>query len=344
MGVFIKKCRRVGMGQETMFAWLKSQFVKDFQIGIILLSGLCFVLAILPFMIYRFYTGNIVAGILDGILILIIATVVGIGWKSGRTEVAGRFFVVFNCIASILSVYLLGVTGIFWSYIAFSVNFFLTKSLKYATVVTVSAVIFIAFLGSLKLTDIELVSFVVTAMLLGFLTYIIAKRNFEQHKRLELLATIDPLTDTLNRRTMEYELQQSLNEHARNKTPMSLVLFDLDHFKAVNDNYGHHQGDNVLIEFAKLLKSNTRSVDRVFRYGGEEFLLLLKDSGLHESKAVAEAIRIAVEQSLRTPKGAITVSCGVAEIDRTQKPEQWISRADAALYRAKNHGRNRIES
>ena len=125
---------------------------------------------------------------------------------------------------------------------------------------------------------------------------------------------------------------------------MSVVMMDLDNFKFINDHYGHEKGDHVLTSFAKLVKQNTRTNDRLFRYGGEEFLMLVNNGKVHEAEAIAEKIRITVQMSPQSEMEHITVSIGVASIHQSESLEQWVARADAAMYRAKQLGKNRVES
>ena len=125
---------------------------------------------------------------------------------------------------------------------------------------------------------------------------------------------------------------------------MCLILFDLDHFKDINDRLGHDKGDVVLVTFSELVSANTRKVDRFFRFGGEEFLMLVKGASLNQALAIAEKIRAATESSPVMPSVRVTVSIGVAALGSDECWEQWLTRADAAMYKAKQSGRNRVES
>jgi diguanylate cyclase (GGDEF)-like protein len=125
---------------------------------------------------------------------------------------------------------------------------------------------------------------------------------------------------------------------------MCLLLFDIDHFKEINDRYGHDKGDDVLVKFSGLVSANTRKIDRFFRYGGEEFLMLVKGASFDEAVCIAEKIRHATEQCIDAGLQDVTVSLGVAGLERGESCEQWVARADAAMYRAKQMGRNRVEA
>lgn len=288
-------------------------------------------------------TGAYAVAALDATLVLLIAGIVFYGWKFGKTERTGRVLVVIGGFGALLSSEMLGVVGLFWMYVAIVANFFLTTNLRFATVFTVLIMILLAVTGKSFENSAQLWSFLATGSLIALLSYIIAQQYSLQRRRLEHLATIDPLTGALNRRSMEQELQMAVEEYARSHAPMAVILMDIDHFKLINDRCGHEKGDQVLQAFASLVMQNTRHIDRFFRYGGEEFLLLLKSSQADEAIAIAEKIRAVVASNDADVLQGVTVSLGLATACAGEAVEQWTSRADAALYTAKNQGRNRVE-
>ncbi|MBP7981982.1 MAG: GGDEF domain-containing protein [Arenimonas sp.] len=316
----------------------------DFQLSIVLLYGFFSAAIITPFAIYRFLTGATAVGILDTVLVTVIACVVVYGWKYGETERTGKFLVVIGSLGALLSSEMLGVIGVFWMYVAIVANFFLTTNIRFATVFTTAVIILLAITGKSFDNAALMWSFLATSGLLAVLSYIVAHQYERQRANLEHLADTDPLTGAFNRRVMERELHLAVEEHARKGTPMSLILMDIDHFKAVNDRFGHEKGDVVLSSFAGLIKRNTRQNDRFFRFGGEEFLMLVHNGQPDEAEAIAEKIRHATEQCMDAGLQDVTVSLGVASLERGESCEQWVSRADAAMYRAKQMGRNRVES
>ena len=124
---------------------------------------------------------------------------------------------------------------------------------------------------------------------------------------------------------------------------VSLLLLDLDFFKKINDQHGHAAGDMVLVEVVRLMKSNTRALDALFRYGGEEFIIVPLYVELAEACIIAEKLRVIIEQHQFVNNIQLTVSMGVAQYRLNESAETWIARADAALYLAKESGRNRVE-
>lgn len=314
----------------------------DFQLRIVLVYGLCAATLITSFAFYRFVTGSIAGGLLDLTLVLAITSMVFYGWRSGNTELTGKFLVVLNVLGTTLSTVLLGGTGLYWVFVAISVNFFLTRSIMFAAVLNGIMLIAVPYFSQGFSAPVMIWTFLSTGSLLTLLSALVSRQNRSQQIRLEHLATIDPLTGAFNRRNMEQELHHAVDEYGRNRTPMALLLFDLDHFKDINDRHGHDRGDEVLVLFAGLVGSNTRKADRFFRYGGEEFLLLVKGIGYAEAHAIAEKIRHATESALGASFGKVTVSAGIAGIRVGESYEKWLARTDEALYRAKREGRNRV--
>jgi len=173
---------------------------------------------------------------------------------------------------------------------------------------------------------------------------IIERRRAEE--ALAKAAMSDPLTELLNRRAMNLHLTHELERFKRNQSPFSVLLCDIDHFKPVNDKYGHAAGDQVLISVAKILKDGTRGQDLVARWGGEEFLLLLPDTHLKGATELAGKLRRNIEGNffvVEDKEFNLTISIGVCAYRQGQTLDDCINAADEALYRAKNLGRNRVE-
>lgn len=161
----------------------------------------------------------------------------------------------------------------------------------------------------------------------------------------QLLALTDGLTGLYNRRHATLRLAEEIDRARRNKSGLCVAMCDVDHFKAINDEYGHGAGDRVLQQMGKSLKAYVRSNDIVARWGGEEFLVIFSDIKLTAARIVAERLRGRLAQTPEVEDGPaqITVSIGLAMLDDKVTAEQLIEQADQALYRAKARGRNRVE-
>ena len=168
------------------------------------------------------------------------------------------------------------------------------------------------------------------------------KKMDEANKKLEVLANRDSLTGLFNRLKFDDFLQQHIMEHRRYKSYFSLLMCDIDHFKNVNDKFGHQAGDNVLKEFVSLMQEHVRESDLIARWGGEEFVLLLPQTRLAEATKVAQKIRDSVSSKLHRGSENITVSIGVVEVQDDDTAESIFLHVDEALYRAKNSGRNKV--
>lgn len=165
------------------------------------------------------------------------------------------------------------------------------------------------------------------------------------NRKLTELATVDPLTGILNRRALRQRIDQELAAAQASKTPLAFVMFDVDHFKAYNDRFGHLEGDHALKAIADILRDGTRASDTIGRFGGEEFLVLLPGADEATARAIAERIRTRTEAATGL-LAHLTISAGIhvfEPAEETASGDQPISKADAALYRAKNLGRNRVE-
>ncbi|MBI4799913.1 MAG: diguanylate cyclase [Desulfarculus sp.] len=180
-------------------------------------------------------------------------------------------------------------------------------------------------------------------------TVMYQERLEESTKRLEQMSQTDHLTQVANRRHLFDRLSQELNLVRRNRQALSLAILDVDHFKKVNDTYGHLCGDQVLVQLAGMLKASLRAYDLVGRYGGEEFCLVLPNTNLEDAVALVERLRCQVAESefqFGRLRLSITISAGVT-CSQDQPPEvradTLLSQADEALYRAKTSGRNQTE-
>jgi diguanylate cyclase (GGDEF)-like protein len=172
----------------------------------------------------------------------------------------------------------------------------------------------------------------------------ITLHNSELYEETKYLATVDDLTLCLNRRYL-FELgERELKRHRRLKHSLCALMFDLDHFKSINDTYGHAVGDEVLRVLAERAALQTREIDILGRYGGEEFALLLPETQLHEALEIAERLRLTALEPIHVSglELCVSISVGVAEAREDVSLSHLLQRADAALYQAKRSGRNRV--
>lgn len=185
---------------------------------------------------------------------------------------------------------------------------------------------------------------IVAAVSFGILSALIldkkSKQIFLDSRELEYLATTDKLSGLYNRMKIEAYCLEEIERVRRYGGTFSIILLDIDHFKEINDTCGHNVGDHVIQKLAQIMSESVRSVDRTGRWGGEEFLILLPETGGEQAFGVAEHLRRHIEESDFSPACRVLISAGVAEYAPGDTIEKIVQRADEALYAAKEGGRN----
>jgi diguanylate cyclase (GGDEF)-like protein/PAS domain S-box-containing protein len=166
----------------------------------------------------------------------------------------------------------------------------------------------------------------------------------QANTKLDNLATFDLLTGAYNRRKFVFFVELSIEKKVKYTSPFSIIMFDIDFFKRVNDNFGHKTGDRILQEITAIVKHKLRESDKIFRWGGEEFIILLPETPLKNAFNVAEKVRKSIEHyDFGIDHNVVTISLGVGEYILNDNIDQFVSRVDNALLRAKSNGRNRTE-
>ena len=178
--------------------------------------------------------------------------------------------------------------------------------------------------------------------ILGVVLDITEQRHYEEE--INRLAVTDALTGVWNRRHGQQTLAADLAEARRYGPPLSLLMLDIDHFKAINDTHGHQAGDLVLVDLCRRLTANLRPSDMLVRWGGEEFVILARHCDLDAAIALAEKVHALISSAVFDEVGAVTVSIGVTALRPDDTLDRWLDRADRALYEAKAAGRNTVRS
>ncbi len=174
----------------------------------------------------------------------------------------------------------------------------------------------------------------------------LTRERVRMMEKLQKLAVTDGLTKLYNSRSFYSQLETEVDRFNRYKHPLALLLLDLDHFKDYNDSYGHLEGDKVLVRFSQIIKSCLRANDSAYRYGGEEFTVILPETAGAEARTVAQRIRSALEAERFSPENGkevqITISIGVTQYHYKEELSTFIQRADKAMYLSKQNGRNKV--
>ncbi|WP_316367425.1 GGDEF domain-containing protein [Candidatus Thiodiazotropha sp. CDECU1] len=236
---------------------------------------------------------------------------------------------------------LIGITGTYWCYSTLILYYFMMSERQAWISNIIFALINVPLVWHLFETH-EAIRFSVTFSLVSaysaIFLHIIAKQYSELHKQ----AITDQLTGLYNRTLLKDSLVQAINQANRSNTAFTLIIMDVDHFKKINDELGHEIGDHVLIQLGVFLKGFLRDSDKVFRIGGEEFLILLYNTDEANSIGIAEKIRKGIENLSLIPGRPVTVSIGVAGLSSVRDWKHWMKTCDKNLYEAKNSGRNRV--
>lgn len=313
----------------------------NFQLAVLSGMGVMALVFIMPFAAYRVLQADWVMVVADSILISAILATLIYAWCTGDARRPCQCLMYFNCFGGVVATLLLGQSILFWMYPMLVSNFFLADRRQAAG----GSLFFLVALlvdGRTFPNVLVGVSFVTTGCLVCLYTYIFAYRAELQRQQLEMLVSRDTLTGAFNRRMFQQELAVAHSSFLRNMTTCGLLILDLDYFKQVNDTWGHDAGDSVLIHFARLVERSIRRTDRFFRFGGEEFVVLVYATSLESLVVMANGICQRVRDELVHEGKFLTVSIGGALLDFGESAEAWFARADAALYRAKNQGRDQV--
>lgn len=295
----------------------------------------------LPFAIHNALNNQPIQAALNFFLSIVLL------WSAIRVHRAGRFkfhgFEVFLSTTAVIlySVLIYKEIGIYWSYmLVFALYCIFSGRMSIIVGVAYSIIIVIAAAQVLEVSHV--VRIASSYLLINCFGYMFNLLLEKQDAKLETMAKVDRLTGVFNRHYLGDINQGIRSRSARHPVVCTVALMDIDHFKQVNDDLGHQQGDKTLHKIAELLTTRTRQSDLVFRYGGEEFLILAQDSHLQDAAVLAEELRQQIAKERLCPGRTITASFGLAELQQDEDIEACIDRADQALYQAKKAGRDRV--
>jgi len=313
----------------------------DFRFATITLLGSVMVVAVLPFAAYRFVHHEPYIGLFDLCLVGVVVLGVAHLWRGGNAARIGLALMALLDASFVLVTALPHLSVTQWVYPLLVANY-LILSRKQAVLLSVATLAGVLLLDRAIGSALAAAQLCAAAMATSLFAFMFADRAGRQHERLEALATLDALTGAFNRRAMSHEMQRAIDAARRMHATLGIAVLDLDHFKRINDAYGHDAGDAVLVAFARLVNASTRRSDRFFRLGGEEFMLLLPGTDIDTLQELCESLRVTVASKLRVHGERVTVSIGAAQWGPQDTLSGWLSRADAAMYRAKREGRDRV--
>lgn len=316
---------------------------RSFKEKLLLLLTAILAVAVTPFAIMRFRHEQWAAALLDTSVVCVMLGLFLHVYFTRATRGPGIILSLIFTVAALGSIFLLGNGQVYWAYPALTAAFFLLKT-RYAAALSVVSLLAIEAMLWSTTSPAAIFTISLTLLTSMLFAYSFAVTASNQRSRLRHLATVDPLTGTGNRRAQNEKLDTVNALFRRAQVPGSILILDIDYFKKINDTHGHIVGDDVLVELADLVRANTRPTETLYRYGGEEFIVIAEHTALKGAGQLAEKLRGLIEQKTFASGIRLTTSFGVAELQRSEGRQGWLNRADGALLRAKSKGRNRVVS
>ncbi|GAB2687201.1 GGDEF domain-containing protein [Aliiglaciecola aliphaticivorans] len=306
---------------------------------ILTLSGASSI-GVLPFAIYRFLESDWAVACLDLFAVLALGSLFIYVYRTHNTQLPGRILAFVSMFVVFVTILLKGISQLMWIFPALTAVFFLLPA-NMAAIYSMLILFSIGYVLREQLTVFLALEFYVTAIATLLFSYAFSDRMRKQQQQLTELATCDPLTGAGNRRAMEQKMLEVIAlQRKEHNSPVSLILMDLDNFKKVNDAYGHAKGDDILRVFVETLENSIRSSHDLYRFGGEEFVVIADNTPLKEAITLAEELRLAIEKEGWLAEHKITISIGTAKYSPHETAFEWLGRADRAMYQAKGLGRN----
>ncbi len=311
----------------------------------VVLIGLCVTgtLALLPVVFMHFMAERWMMGSVVGALIVTNVSIAIHVWHTHKLKYSGVLFAVAYMATILAEMYFGGASIVYWVYPAMAVAYFF---LPIGWAIAINAAVMALMMPMLapEMPFIDLYRIVASLAVLNIVACLFARRMIDHRELLTSLATRDSLTGVGNRRALKTRLREMVALHDRRGGSMSLAILDVDFFKNINDEMGHSRGDQVLIKLAEIIHERIRLTDGLYRFGGDEFVILLNETGLKDAMYTCEQLRELIERSAQDIGHHMTVSIGMAELAKGESADAWLHRADVALYQAKKGGRNLCES
>jgi len=296
--------------------------------------------SIIPFAIFRMLNGEWLVAAADSAMVVGMFVLGVYVYISRQLQFASMALAILAVSGVVSVIHLKGFALLYWVYPTMVGVFYI---LAPSTAFIITSIGVIALVPAL-IRDMDIVAFIaalMTLVVINIFAYVFASKMHEQSKQLSLLIRKDPLTGVGNRRALEEKLDEYTASQQRTQMVASLIMIDLDYFKNINDVYGHIVGDQVLIKLTEIINSRIRISDNLYRFGGEEFVIIAVGTPASSAETLAEDLRNMIESANFLPD-PVTISLGVAEYQKEETSESWIHRCDTALYEAKSLGRNRV--
>jgi len=309
----------------------------------IIVLGMCIMsmLGLVPFFFLRLSIGDWFVAAIDGIGAISAFLCFRHVERSRSVRFVGPFLAILALAGMTLNIYLLGEGDLYFLYPVVIAAFFLMQPVMALAMTTVVAVLVTAFTYPV-LPLFDSVKLLLSLLGTALFAFTFGWQRNRQRDHLRKLSRVDSLTGAGNRRALHEHMAELIAVHERDKQPMSLIILDLDDFKLINDQHGHLAGDKVLTQLTQLAMSRIRSTDRLFRYGGDEFLILANFSDAQTTHVLAEDIRKLIHDDKVVAGQHVSVSLGISQYRTGETADEWLLRADQAMYSVKQSGKNAV--
>lgn len=312
----------------------------EFYTRVMIAVSLCGISFGLPFALYHLFWGSmVITAILLPVVALQLAALILL-IRRGFNAFSAWSIAILQTGSNVFFINEVGMMASYWLYASGVANFYILDrrpALLINILACLAAVTFVFDDPS------YVVRYCAAFAMINIFLYTFAVQLEKKNDELDRMLTIDPLTRVGNRTAMDETLARVKNLFERHRTPVTVIMIDLDHFKVINDTLGHSEGDKVLCRVANELQARLRPTDTLYRYGGEEFLVVAENTSLSQASFLAEGIRQRIASHASDKQQAeadLTVSVGVAQLRVGESTDSMVDRADKALYKAKSMGRN----
>ena len=304
----------------------------EFYTRVLIAVALCGLCVGAPFAIYHLMWGNPLVSLLLAPVIVLQSISLYLLRKKGFNPWIALFLAVIQMAATVLIHVKIGLQASFWIFASAVANYYIVDRYQALTINVAACAIsaWMAFESAEMAFRFSAAFGMINVFLFAF-----SAQLDKKNRELDRMLTVDPLTRAGNRTALEEALRRVQSQYARAQIPATVIMLDLDNFKQINDSQGHTAGDQVLRRMSWLILSRLRPTDTLYRFGGEEFIVITENTSMHQAAYLAEDIRKIIEA-----EGGLTISAGLAELRADESTDQLINRADRALYKAKSMGRN----
>jgi diguanylate cyclase (GGDEF)-like protein len=305
--------------------------------------GICLIClcGLIPFVILRISMGDWLVAAIDAFgALCCVAGIIHIR-RSGSITYIAPAIAILALAGMSANITMLGSQDIYFLYPVVVLAFFLMAPLQ-ALLAGCLASCLVAVYVHPQLSTFETLKFLFSILGTALLAFTFAWQRNRQNDLLEQQSRLDPLTGAGNRRALHEQIEALITVHERDKQPMSLIILDLDDFKEINDKHGHLTGDKVLKQLTKIITERIRITDHLYRYGGDEFMILANHSDAETTRVLAEDIRSLINQDKTLAEAPIGVSIGISEYRLNEAADDWLYRADSAMYSVKRNGKNAV--